>query len=120
VEQRLRPLRRLRGQRTLNITGGAAVSNSYYCQIGIGSGSTGVVTVNGAGSTWNNSGYALYVGLDGSGTLSITGGGSVSSNNQMSYIGFDTLLPAWSRSTAPARTGPTAETFTSDFMAAGR
>ncbi|NQU25899.1 MAG: hypothetical protein HQ567_31810, partial [Candidatus Nealsonbacteria bacterium] len=42
------------------------------------SGSTGAVTVSGAGSTWTNS-YYLYVGSHGDGTLDITNGGAVSS-----------------------------------------
>jgi len=77
------------GSGTLNITGGAAVSNNNYsyCHIGYDSGSTGVVTVNGAGSTWN-SGY-LYVGYYGSGTLNITGGGAVSTNSDNCYIGYN-------------------------------
>ena len=41
-------------------------------------GVTGVVTIDGAGSTWTNKNY-LYVGESGNGTLNITGGGSVSS-----------------------------------------
>ena len=44
-----------------------------------------MVTVDGAGSTWTNSGD-LYVGNCGSGTLSISNGGSVSNAN--GYIGY--------------------------------
>ena len=40
-------------------------------------GSTGAATVDGAGSTWTNSG-ALYVGNSGTGTLTIRNGGGVS------------------------------------------
>jgi T5SS/PEP-CTERM-associated repeat protein len=72
------------GNGTLNITGGGAVSNSLWGTIGNYSGSTGVVTVDGAGSTWTNSG-TLTVGNSGSGTLNITDGGAVS--NSYSYIG---------------------------------
>jgi len=43
--------------------------------IGYNSGS-GMVTVDGTGSTWNSG--ALDVGISGSGTLSITNGGKVS------------------------------------------
>ncbi len=79
------------GSGTLNITGGAEVSNSSrYASgyIGRYSGSTGVVTVDGAGSTWYNR-VDLYVGYEGSGTLNITGGAEVSnpSRNSSSYIG---------------------------------
>ena len=46
----------------------------YHGYIGYNSGSTGTVTVDGAGSKWTNSG-GLYVGYSGSGTLNITNGG---------------------------------------------
>jgi len=82
---------------TLSLTNGGAASssNSYVgcCSNGANSGSTGVVTVDGAGSTWSNNGD-LYVGYckpwagyyaPGSGTLSITNGGAVLGNN--GYIG---------------------------------
>ena len=52
-----------------------------------------MVTVDGAGSTWTNSGD-LYVGnYYGSGTLSITNGGSVSNAN--GYIGCSSGSPVW-------------------------
>ncbi len=63
----------------LSITNGGAVDNSSG-SIGGWSGSTGEVTVDGAGSTWTNS-DDLYVGYVGSGTLSITGGGAVKALN---------------------------------------
>ena len=63
------------GQGTLNITNGGAVSN-YRGYIGLYSGSTGVVTVDGSGSTWTNSGD-LSVGSSGQGTLNIANGGAV-------------------------------------------
>jgi len=58
----------------LNITGGTVSSAGGY--IGYNAGSTGVVTVDGADSTWTNSG-GLTVGHDGAGTLTITAGGLV-------------------------------------------
>jgi len=73
------------GSGSLSITGGATVSNSWG-YIGYGSGSTGVVTVDGSGSRWANS-KNLYIGQSGSGTLSITGGAAVSSSYN-SYIGY--------------------------------
>ena len=57
------------GSGTLNITGGGSVSNTNG-YIGYNSGSTGMVTVDGTGSTWTNSG-TLYVGNSGGGTLNI-------------------------------------------------
>ena len=66
------------GDGILNIEFGGDVYNGGSF-IGNQSGATGAVTVNGAGSTWNNNG-ALYVGVAGTGTLNITAGGTVSSN----------------------------------------
>ncbi|MCX5653804.1 MAG: PEP-CTERM sorting domain-containing protein [Planctomycetota bacterium] len=65
-----------RGHGTLNISGGGAVI-SDSCTIGFSSGSTGVVTVDGTGSTWTNN-LNLYVSYSGDGTLNIIGGGLVS------------------------------------------
>ena len=76
------------GSGTLNISGGAAVSNGYLEYIGYYSGSTGVVTVDGAGSTWTNS--YRHAGNYGSGTLNITGGGTVASF--AGYIGNNANL----------------------------
>lgn len=61
------------GSGTLSITNGGSASGPIY--IGSGIGSTGVVTVDGAGSTWNS--FSLLVGDAGSGTLCVTNGGSV-------------------------------------------
>jgi len=63
------------GDGTLNVTDGGMVSNTYG-YIGVESGSTGEVTVTGAGSRWNNSSH-LLVGKNGHGTLNITDGGTV-------------------------------------------
>ena len=70
---------------TLSITNGGSVSNATG-YIGYYSGSSGMVTVDGAGSTWTNSGD-LYVGNHGSGTLSISNGGSVSVAGS-TYVGW--------------------------------
>ncbi|MBN1591262.1 MAG: hypothetical protein JW888_17250, partial [Pirellulales bacterium] len=71
----------LHGIGTLSITGGGSVFNGYasngYGFIGYQSGSTGTVTVDGAGSTWTNV-SSLHVGCNGAGTLAIVGGGLVS------------------------------------------
>ncbi len=79
------------GNGTLKITNGGAVSSGtvssttdYAGCIGYNTGSTGVVTVDGAGATWTNH-SALIVGIFGSGTLKITNGGVVS--NIYGYIG---------------------------------
>ena len=65
------------GSGTPTVNGGEPPSFSGTGYIGYSSGSVGVVSVDGFGSTWNNSNN-LYVGYSGSGTLSITNGGSVS------------------------------------------
>lgn len=66
------------GNGSLNIRDGITV-NSQSGYLGYYSGSTGVATVDGAGSIWNNSG-SLNVGLFGNGELNITGGAYVSSS----------------------------------------
>lgn len=69
---------------TLSITNGGAVSNTSAI-IGDGDNTTsGIVTVDGAASTWTNSG-SLRVGDGGTGTLNITNGGKVS--NTDGFIG---------------------------------
>ena len=72
---------------TMDITAGGTVSsrNGY---IGYQNGSDGTVTVDGAGSTWANSGR-LYLGREwyGTGALNITDGGVVS--NTDGYIGYE-------------------------------
>jgi len=73
------------GNGSMHISDGLAVqSNGGY--LGYNSGSGGVVTVSGAGSTWDIS-IDLHVGSEGNGTLGITGGGTVS--NRYGHIGYD-------------------------------
>ncbi|MCD4699601.1 MAG: PEP-CTERM sorting domain-containing protein [Phycisphaerae bacterium] len=72
------------GEGTLSIRDGVSV-DSYYGYIGYKAGATGVVTVDGSGSTWASG--DLNVGCSGQGTLNITNGGTVS--NTASYIGLD-------------------------------
>jgi len=73
------------GNGTLSIANGGAVVGNIFTNIGYESGSTGGVTVNGAGSTLTSLG--LYVGLYGNGTLNITNGGAVSSSG--AHIGSE-------------------------------
>src|SRR5262249_58349625 len=63
------------GTGTLTIQNGGAVSNQLGF-IGLSSGSSGTVTVTGAGSSWTNAG-TLFVGNSGTGTLTIQNGGVV-------------------------------------------
>ncbi|MFZ5832548.1 MAG: hypothetical protein ACOY3P_20870, partial [Planctomycetota bacterium] len=70
------------GQGTLDIFDGAvAKTDGVSASIGYDPGSTGVVTIDGAGSQWICSRGLLYVGNGGSGTLTISGGGAVSNTS---------------------------------------
>jgi T5SS/PEP-CTERM-associated repeat protein len=72
------------GEGSMHISDGQAVqSTAGY--IGYKSGSSGVVTVSGAGSIWTNSGK-LYVGNEGDGAMDIINGGTVSNTN--GYVGM--------------------------------
>ncbi|MBI1370622.1 MAG: hypothetical protein GC162_18445 [Planctomycetes bacterium] len=74
------------GDGTLAITNGGQVSNSYT-YVGYNSSSTGMVSVDGTGSTWTNH-DEIIVGYFGDGTLGITNGGHVSNSySQVGYIG---------------------------------
>ncbi len=73
------------GTGTLTIRNGGTVSNTGLGYLGNNAGSTGTVTVDGAGSTWTNSGD-LVVGDSGTGTLTIQNGGAVS--NVIGVLGF--------------------------------
>ncbi len=64
------------GQGTLNIEAGGQVSNIGSGVIGNFSGSVGIATVTGTGSTWTNS-TNLLVGISGPGTLNINDSGLV-------------------------------------------
>ncbi|MDP6692092.1 MAG: hypothetical protein QF384_21545, partial [Alphaproteobacteria bacterium] len=75
-------------QAALSISTGGHVS-SLDGVLGFGGNSSGTATVNGAGSTWDNSG-GLSVGLSGTGTLSILDGGTVTNVD-----GFLGLLAGW-------------------------
>jgi outer membrane autotransporter protein len=67
----------------LTIGAGGTVSNTDG-SLGFSAGSTGTVTVTGAGATWTNSGN-LFVGRNATGTLNIAGGGTVS--NVFGHVG---------------------------------
>src|SRR5581483_4191059 len=86
------------GSGILSITNGASVSDSageVGYTIHSETGANGTVTVDGAGSTWNNSIY-LYVGY-GTGTLTISNGGSVS--DVWGYLGYYPESPGHSSGT---------------------
>ncbi len=94
---------------TMSVSDGRVVeSTAGY--IGYKSGSTGAVTVEGAGSTWSI-GHVLSVGSHGSGTLDITGGGAVSS-----YVGH---IGRWSDSTGAVTVEGAGSTWTSSSLYVG-
>ncbi|MCH2118636.1 MAG: hypothetical protein MK161_13150, partial [Pirellulales bacterium] len=72
---------------TITIEDGGRLENGEVSSIGYLSSATGVVTVTGAESLWNNTGI-LNVGDGGTGTLNITDGGMVSSP-ALNFIGLD-------------------------------
>lgn len=57
------------------LTSTTIVANPFV--IGSGAGTTGIVTVTGAGSQWTTSGSSIRVGSGGNGTLNIQNGGTV-------------------------------------------
>jgi T5SS/PEP-CTERM-associated repeat protein/autotransporter-associated beta strand protein len=72
---------------TLAVTGGGQVSTGAEGYVGRYWGSTGVVTVDGIGSTWTAA-ADLYVGNWQDGTLAVTGGGQVSTGGE-AYVGCE-------------------------------
>lgn len=67
-----------RGTGTLKVGNGGQVVNTGYALVGGGTGSTGAVIVDGAGSTWE-SGDSMGIGARGNGSLTIENGGLVKS-----------------------------------------
>ena len=88
----------LLGSAELQITDGGSLVTSWYTntEVGVRPGSSGTISIDGAGSTWNqgtpvSASSRLYLGgypasyPGGNGTLSITHGGSATTND--SYLG---------------------------------
>ena len=75
------------GTGTLTISNGGSVSNSGIVYIGYSAGSSGMVTVDGSGSSLTNT-SDLYVGDSGTGTLTISDAGTLS-NSGIVYIGYN-------------------------------
>ncbi len=65
----------------LTISGGSSVSLDDSGYIGLASGSTGVLTVTGSGSQFNQLSSSFYVGHEGNGTLSVADGGQVTTRD---------------------------------------
>ena len=72
------------GSGSLTIMDGGTVSNGAG-YLGRYAGSSGAVSVSGAGSSWDNS-SSLYVGYEDGGSLTISDGGAVS--NTWGYVGY--------------------------------
>ena len=68
----------------LSVDGGSTLTNSFG-YVAYNSGSSGLATVSGTGSTWANNNAELYVGNLGSGELRIEAGGQAS--NRTGYLG---------------------------------
>jgi len=74
------------GTGQMSIYNGGRVVSARYGWVGRGAGSNGTVTVDGAGSLWDNDGD-LRVGEDGTGRVNITNGGAVTS--VLGYVGIN-------------------------------
>ncbi|WP_371373853.1 autotransporter domain-containing protein [Sporomusa aerivorans] len=79
----------------LTIENGGTVINTD-ARIGLSAGSTGTVTVTGAGSTLTDNGTSLRVGRDGTGTLTIAEGGLVTVGTETNGAYSGTLAIAFS------------------------
>jgi T5SS/PEP-CTERM-associated repeat protein/autotransporter-associated beta strand protein len=100
------------GSGTLLIENGGQVSNTNFASIGHGVGSTGHVTVSGAGSGWTTNSF-LFVGNAGTGTLLIQNGA------QLTNTGF-ALIGAAAGSTGQATVSGAGAAWTSnDFLNIG-
>ncbi|MFA5335578.1 MAG: autotransporter domain-containing protein [Candidatus Omnitrophota bacterium] len=62
---------------SMTVSGGGDVSNAFTSYVGGNAGSSGAVTVTGAGSTWVNT-QDMFIGSGSTGTLTISAGGLVS------------------------------------------
>ena len=69
----------LAGNGTLLVSADADMATSFGASIANGNGSTGSVTITGAGSSWNNTGTMMTVGTSGAGSLTISDGAVVTS-----------------------------------------
>ena len=77
-----------RGNGSLLITNGVAVTSNFASYLGYASGSSGTATVSGAGSRWDNGENNIYVGNLGNGSLRVEGGGQVNTGSY-AFIGYD-------------------------------
>ncbi|WP_338314276.1 autotransporter family protein [Bradyrhizobium sp. TM239] len=61
----------------LTIQNGSTLTSTGSTRLGVAAGTTGIVTVTGAGSQWNIPTATFYIGFLGAGTLNIQNGGRV-------------------------------------------
>ncbi|MCC6679538.1 MAG: hypothetical protein IT445_01425 [Phycisphaeraceae bacterium] len=71
---------------TLQIDGGSEV-RVFYTHVGNAAGATGLISIDGAGSSFKSSFY-LYLGVEGTGILQLSGG-ATSTCTWPSYIGYE-------------------------------
>ncbi len=76
----------LAGKGTMIVSDGGTVNAASDSTIANWAGSTGSLTIDGAGSTWNNAG-TFYVNQNGTAALTISNGGVLNSSN--GYVGYD-------------------------------
>jgi T5SS/PEP-CTERM-associated repeat protein len=104
------------GEGTMSVSDGVVV-DSTRGYIGYKSGSTGQVTVDGAGSTWNSG--VLDVGRYGDGKLNVTGGGAVSSSAGVLAV-YESGIGCESGSTGEATVDGAGSTWNSGLLDVGR
>jgi outer membrane autotransporter protein len=75
------------GAGTLGIANGGHVTSTTNTYLGVAAGSSGTLTMSGAGSQLNTAGF-MRVGQTGHGTLQVTDGAVVT--NGLGYVGYDT------------------------------
>jgi T5SS/PEP-CTERM-associated repeat protein len=88
-----------RGNGSLLITNGVAVTSNYASYLGYLPGSTGTAIVSGPGSRWDNGENNLYVGHHGNGSLRIEDGGQVNTGSY-AVVGYDATATSSSSGTA--------------------
>lgn len=71
------------GNASLSIYDGNQLTSSGSAYLGVGAGESGSVLVQGAGSSWSNSGN-VTVGVDGSGSVTLVDGGHLSAGGSVS------------------------------------
>jgi outer membrane autotransporter protein len=78
------------GSGELVVSNGGTVSSAFLTFVGTNAGSSGVLTVEGQGSTYTNNGSMMVVGNSGTGQLNVLNGGAVSTTAATLQIGGST------------------------------